>query len=134
MKFYNLLISIFTSLILSFSISNADVGTDFNELIKKNHDLTEYPFLESRNDIGIFYDFTFDKDKKRIIIKRDIDNYPVVRFSLFDKVNIKPKDIVISYNNIDLSKLNDEEIRTLHKKREIVYLKISDKKNIPRLT
>ena len=133
MKFYNLLISIFTSLILSFSISNADVGTDFNELIKKNHDLTEYPYLESRNDIGIFYDFTFDKDKKRIIIKRDIDNYPVVRFSLFDKVNIKPRDIVISYNNIDLSKLNDEEIRTLHKKREIVYLKISDKKNILKL-
>ena len=65
MKFYNLLISIFTSLILSFSISNADVGTDFNELIKKNHDLTEYPYLESRNDIGIFYDFTFNKDKKK---------------------------------------------------------------------
>ena len=135
MKISKLISCIFTLLLFSFNISNADVVgvTDkFNNLILEKDNL-EYPYLEERNDIGVFYDFTFDIEKKKVIIKRNLDNYPIVRFSLFDKKNIKPGDVVISYNNINLSKLKDEEIKLLHKKNAEIKLKILNRKNIVKI-
>ena len=44
-------------------------------------------YNEMRNDVGIFYDFEWDDNKKEIILKRDNENNPVIRFSLFEKVN-----------------------------------------------
>ena len=51
------------------------------------------------------------------MVKRNNNGYPVVRFSLFDKKNIIPGDVVISYNDIDLSKVDDEKIIILHKRK-----------------
>ena len=126
------LILIITSLILSLNISNADITdvTDrFNNLILEKDSL-DFPYLETRNDIGVFYDFAFNKDQKNITIKRNVDGYPVVRFSLFDKKNIIPGDVVVSYNDINLSEKNDEEIIILHKKSNVANIKILDKKEI----
>ena len=133
MKIYKLIISFFVLCLLSTTISSANEGTKFNNLIKENHDLSEYPFLETRNDIGIFYDFTFDDQKKVIKIKRNINNYPVVRFSLFEKININPGSVIVAYNNIDLSELNDDEIIELHKKNIVAYLKILKKDDVIKL-
>ena len=49
----------------------------------------ETPFLEERNDIGVFFDFKWDSKTQKIVIKRDKNNYPIIRFSLFNKDNIK---------------------------------------------
>ena len=120
------------SLLLSLNISYADITdvTDrFNKLILEK-DNFDYPYLETRNDIGVFYDFTFDQNQKKIMVKRNDDGYPVVRFSLFDKKNIIPGDVVISYNDIDLSKINDEKIILLHKRNNVANLKILNKKKI----
>ena len=54
------------------------------------------------------------KDKK-IIIKRNQDNFPIIRYSLFDNKNFTPnKTSIKKINNLDLSKLNDTELKNLH--------------------
>jgi len=87
---------------------------NFVILSKKNNDYKE-PWNESRNDIGVFYDFEWDKKYKKIKIKRDKNNYPIVRFSLFDKENISQGTVVKTFNGKDLSKLNDDKIKLIHK-------------------
>ena len=117
------------SMILSLNISYADITdvTDgFNNSILEK-DSFDFPYLETRNDIGVFYDFTFNQDQKKIMVKRNNNGYPVVRFSLFDKKNIIPGDVVISYNDIDLSKVDDEKIIILHKRNNVANLKILNK-------
>ena len=64
MKFFKYLFTIFLSFIMFLNISKADVGSDFNNLINEKHDFTEYPYSESRNDVGIFYEFAFDFNNK----------------------------------------------------------------------
>ena len=49
--------------------------------------------------------FTFDFNNKIIKIKRDENNFPIVRFSLFEKQNIIPGDVIVSFNKINLSLL-----------------------------
>ena len=132
MKILKLILSIFILFVFSFNISNADVINDtnkFNNLILEKDSL-EFPYLEKRNDIGVFYDFAFDIGEKKVIIKRNLDNYPIVRFSLFNKKDIKPGDVVINYNGINLSKLKDEEIKFLHRKSAVAKLKILNEEKI----
>ena len=131
MKFYNKFYLIFFSILICFSVSKADivdVTEKFNDLILNNDNL-EYPYLEKRNDIGIFYDFEYDEELNKIKIKRNQENYPIVRFSLFNKKDIKPGNIVIKYNEVNLSKLNDKDLEKLHKKKGDVKLTILDEKN-----
>ena len=66
----------------------------------------------------MFYDFSWDRNNKQIIIKRDKENYPVIRFSLFDKKNFPQGISVQKYNDLDLSKVSDKIINELNKKKE----------------
>ena len=129
MKLYhNIFLVVFlfiTSLSNSYS-ETLELEEKFNNLILKNHDF-KYSYLESRNDIGVFYDFFYDKKKNRIIIKRDENNNPVVRFSLFNFEQIKHGDIVSSFNELDLSKIDDKKIIELHKLSENVKLTVKNK-------
>ena len=124
-----LLNTIFLIFVLFNNLSFADDGIKFNNLVVEFHDNESYPFLEERNDIGIFYDFGWDKNNKEIIIKRNKDNYPFIRFSLFEKDKIKSGDIVLEYNNLDLSNLKDDEIHKLEKNDQIGKIKILGNKN-----
>ena len=65
-----------------------------------------------RNDAGIFYDYLWDSENRSISIKRDENNYPIVRFSLFNKKIaplslaqassfIKSRISTFSFNNFD---------------------------------
>ena len=127
MKFFKYLFTIFLSFVIFLNISNADVGSDFNNLINEKHDFTEYPYSENRNDVGIFYEFDFNN--KIIKIKRDKNNFPIVRFSLFEKQNIIPGDVIVSFNKINLSLMSDNEIIELHKKSGVADLNILDKED-----
>ena len=129
MKFFKYLFTIFLSFIMFLNISKADVGSDFNNLINEKHDFTEYPYSESRNDVGIFYEFAFDFNNKIIKIKRDKNNFPIVRFSLFEKQNIIPGDVIVSFNKINLSLLSDNEIIDLHRKSSVADLNILNKED-----
>ena len=85
----------------NFSLADED-GIKFNKLVADFHDNSSYPFLEERDDMGIFFEFAWNDELEKIIIKRNKDNYPIVRFSLFEKNKINIGDIVIQYNNLDL--------------------------------
>ena len=100
-----------------------------SNLFQAKADITKsYPFQETRNDIGLIYDFAWDKKNKKIIIKRDKENYPVIRFSLFDKKNFPAGVSVKKYNNVNLSKISDKEIQQLHKINKSAKLTLGDNK------
>ena len=116
---FKFIILLFLSTILSdFFQAKADIGLDFNNRIYQSNIIKSYPFQETRSDIGLFYDFAWDKKNKKIIIKRDKNNYPVIRFSLFDKKNFPQGISVQKYNNIDLSNISDKQVKEFHKKNE----------------
>ena len=80
---YKVFLFIFLSLVSSHLFqAKAEldvVEKEFNDKIYKNYTeiIGQYPFQERRNDIGIFYDFAWDKNNKKIIIKRDNQNFPL---------------------------------------------------------
>ena len=121
--FKRLILLTFSLILLNFyssnSIANECEGSPWSKTILYKHAQQEFPFLEKRNDIGIFFDFMWNSKSQKIIIKRDKDNYPIIRFSLFNKEEIKQGSIIkYSFNGtlgnniqtLDLSKLSDDEI------------------------
>ena len=78
-----------------------------------NNDQRNFEYNELRNDPGIHFSFEWSKDNK-IIIKRDDNNFPIVKFSLFDNKNFIPnKTVIKKIDNKDLSKLNDKKLINL---------------------
>jgi len=112
---------------LTYAFAEKEECNQVNKyLIKDTEEIFNYQ--ESRNDIGVFYDFAWDG--KKIIIKRNDDDYPIVRFSLFDKKNIEPGSVIKTYNNMDLSEKNDSEIEELHKNTTTVNLELNSGKKV----
>ena len=109
----------------------ADVIETFNNKISQNYeDLVGpglYPFQERRVDIGVFYEFAWNKETKKIIIQRDSENLPIIRFSLFNK-DIKKGNSVRKYNDVDLSKISDMEIEKLHLQNTAAKLTLNNGK------
>ena len=101
----------------SSQICDSTVFDNINKNIIADEYEPIFEYNEMRNDSGIFYDFEWDDQNQEIIIKRDGENNPVLRFSLFEKNFLIPgKSIVSSFNNIKLSELSDRQIIDLHKK------------------
>ena len=113
----------FFILLTNFSSANED-GIEFNKLIAEFHDSSSYPFLENRDDIGIHYEFEWNEKNEKIIIKRNENNYPIIRFSLFEKNKLKPGDVIVQLDSIDLSSLKDQEIKLLEKQNKSINIKI----------
>ena len=116
--FKRLILLTFSLIVLNFyspnSIANECEGSPWSKTILDNKDKHyEFPFLEERNDVGIFFDFKWDKDLKKIIVRRDKDKYPIVRFSLFNKLDIEQGSIIKSVEGNDLSKLSDDKIKSI---------------------
>ena len=115
MYLMRLIYLIFLSLIFCFNSSLVQ-AEDFERklttcelfeqaILERNLDEFFYPFEEKRNDVGIFYDYLWDSENRYISIKRDENNYPIVRFSLFNK-KVLPGQAVKIFNGIDLSNNN----------------------------
>ena len=97
----------------------------------KQNEVGKFEYHEDRNDIGIFYDFAYDPKDKIIKIKRNEKKFPIVRFSLFEKEKIiAGKTIIKSFNDIDLSKQDDDQIRELHKSSGKVNLELYNGQNV----
>ena len=116
--FKRLILLTFSLIILNFyfsnSIANECDGSPWSKTILKNKDIHfDTPFLEERNDAGIFFDFKWDQDLNEIVIKRDKNKYPIVRFSLFNKVEIEQGSVIKSIENNDLSRLSDAKINAI---------------------
>ena len=83
------------------------------DYIYKN-DLRNFEYLENRDDGGIFFDNHWDSKEKKIIIKRDKDNNPIIRYSLFNSKDFIPGITAIKkINSTDLSKISDKKINNL---------------------
>ena len=81
-----------------------------NYLIENDPRNTAYN--ETRYDAGIHFDFYWNKEI--VIIKRNKDNYPIVRYSLFDNKNFEEsKTAIIKINDRDLSKISDKDLINL---------------------
>ena len=116
--FKRLILLTFSLIVLNFyssnSIANECEGSPWSKTILDNKDNHyEFPFLEERNDVGIFFDFKWDKDLKKIIVRRDKNKYPIVRFSLFNKLDIEQGSIIKSVEGNDLSKLSDDKLNAI---------------------
>jgi len=112
---YLLIISI-TFIVSSNSFSDDKLcGSDLITYVEKNIPNTKYiHFNEIRNDAGIFFDFEWNKKQKKIVIKRDENNFPIVRYSFFDNKNfINNKTAIKKINSEDLSSLSDEDLEKL---------------------
>ena len=64
---------------------------------------------QPRKDLGLFYYKEYDFDRNIIKIKRDKNNYPILKISFINS-QISPNSSIVAINNIDLSKITDEEI------------------------
>ena len=114
---------------LTYAFAEKEECNQVNKYLITNPEEKFY-YQESRNDIGIFYDFAWDEKNEIVKIKRNDKDYPIVKFSLFDKKNIKPGSVIKTYNNIDLSKKSDGEIEELHKNTTTVNLELNSGKKI----
>ena len=124
MKYNNIVLAFLFNiffLISFFNSAQADnriCGNDLTTFFFDFHDEKdgEFKYPEKRNDTGIFFNFAWDKDNKKVITKRN-NGYPIVKFSYFEKEKIKPGKTAIKFiNSIDLSTLNDEQLETLIRK------------------
>ena len=90
-----------------------------------------FEYNELRNDAGIHFAYDWNDKNNKIIVKRDKNNYPIIRYSLFDNKNFIPnKTSVLKINNVDLSTINDEDLikRTYYSGN--VNFELNNNKNI----
>ncbi len=100
-----------------------------NEEAKNNKRNFEYN--EKRNDAGVHFDYHWDNNSKKIIVKRNKNNFPIVRYSLFDHKNfIANKTVIKKIDNFDLSKLSDKDLEKLTYLRGKTYFELGDGKKI----
>ena len=64
---------------------------------------------QPKYDTGIFLEKNFNYNKGELFLKRDKDNYPVLRTSFFEKGLVN--DSIQFINGKDLSKLKDNDIK-----------------------
>ena len=140
-RLISLILPIFFSILCQVNVNanECDEGS-WNQILLDNKDYHyETPFLKERNDIGVFFDFEWNSKLKKIIIKRNKDNYPITRFSLFNKKDIKNGSVIKYFNNedpnvdnldLDLSKLNDYEIKQKFSEKNISSIELDNGKRI----
>jgi hypothetical protein len=69
-------------------------------------------------DVGLFFHQDYDYEQDKILIRRDENNHPILKFSFVQR-DIASKTPIININNNDSSLLSDNEILDLISKEEI---------------
>ena len=116
-----LIVVIISILVHPLKIQAAVICSEWDDAINNNWELHEH-YRIKRDDIGIFFNFEWDKKKKIIKIKRNEENYPIVRFSLFEKKDITQGSIIKSFNNVNLAKINDSKLEKMSKLSSVAKL------------
>jgi len=80
---------------------------------------------QPKYDLGLFFHQDYNYEKDQIIIKRDSNNYPILKFSFIER-NLLSNTSIIKIDNNDASLLSDKEILDLISNEES---KISTKNN-----
>jgi len=94
----------------SIALANGPLCGNENLDLIIDKDPRNMEYNENRNDHGIHFLYEWD-GKDKIIIKRNKNKYPIVRYSLFDNKNFIPnKTVIKKIDNTDLSKLSDNKL------------------------
>jgi len=94
----------------------------FEELVD-NKDIFNYP-SQTINDLGINFKYEGVDSKK--IISRDKNNFPKIYISLTESKNLVPGTTIMSINEINLSEINDDEIKNLIKNSKSATIEYFD--------
>ena len=84
-----LIIFLFSFLFLQnqfFSSAVANVCENFAKSVAEEYE--PIPPFEEKNDIGILFDYEWDEKNQKTIIKRNKDDFPIIRFSLLKSFSI----------------------------------------------
>jgi len=107
-RFLFILLVFLSPLKLSAKMCESDV---INSLFL--NDVRNFEYNEIRDDSGIHFDFMWDKNNQKIIIKRNQNNYPIIRYSLFNKDLVPGITAIKKIDNLDLSKQDDKQLKKL---------------------
>ena len=113
MSFLRILLSIL--LIFFAQVSTANECDNFEEKVLSIPIPTEGYVTDGQQpkyDLGIFFHQDYDYQYDKIVIKRNKENFPIIKISFIEK-NIKPFTAIKKINGNDLSKLKDIEILDL---------------------
>ena len=112
MNFYRLVILLFALIFFqsNFFFVKADECKNFYDAVLKKDNIV-FPEIK-KNDLAIFFDYEWIKKNNKISIKRDKDDYPIVRVSLFED-KLLPGTIIKTIDGKDLSKTKDADIMNI---------------------
>ena len=132
-----ILLTVLVNLSFFPSISSSENKLCGNEIIhhiineEAKNNKRNFEYNERRNDAGIHFDYYWDNNSKKIIVKRDKNNFPIVRYSLFDHENfISNKTAIKKIDNFDLSKLSDKDLEKLTYLKGKTNFELGDGKKI----
>ena len=109
-----------------FSSAIADPCKNFDKAVIEEYEPI-FPF-EEKDDLGIFFNYEWDENIQKIIIKRN-KKFPIIKFSLFEK-KLHPGAVVKMFNGEDLSEMDDEDIRRLVENSESAEIQYFDENKI----
>ncbi len=106
-----LILTVFFITLKSFA-EEEKCGSKLISHIYENTSDKYFHYNENRNDAGVFFDLEWNKKQKKIIFKRNKENYPIVGFSFFNNENLIPsKTVIKKINSDDLSSLSDQDLK-----------------------
>ena len=118
------------SLFLSTAV--ADICKDFYKALVQL-DTNTYP-SEKINNLGIYWDYKWDRETKSKIIKRNKNNFPSIRFSLFYPNELATGIILKTINNKDLSNTNDDDLWDLVENSKSAEIEFFDENTINKIS
>ena len=86
---------------------------------------------EEKNDLGIYWSYAWDQNNQKIIVNRDENNFPIVKFSLLEK-KLSPGTVVKKFNGTDLSEIDDEALLNLTENSNFAEIQFFNEKKLIR--
>ena len=87
---------------------------------------------EEKNDLGIYWSYVLDQNNQKIIVNRDENNFPIVKFSLLEK-KLSPGTVVKKFNGTDLSEIDDEALLNLTENSNFAEIQFFNEKKINKI-
>ena len=113
-----------------FSVAIADTCKDFYKAVTEQVEIT-IPY-EEIIDLGIYFNYDWDQTEQKKIIKRNKNNFPIIRFSLLED-KLTPGTVIKTINAIDLSEEHDDSILELFENSKSAEIEFYDENNINKI-
>ena len=108
----------------------ADTCKDFYKAVTEQAEVA-IPF-EEIIDLGIYFNYDWDQTEQKKIIKRNKNNFPIIRFSLLED-KLTPGTVIKTIDGIDLSEEHDDSILELFENSKSAEIEFYDENNINKI-